>query len=142
MFVRHPGKHFGLAWEPAIIVETGGAGSATAPHGGQPSDAYRITTGTRIAGKKGIVDATFEGYHQTGDAGTGAGGPGRNLDIDALAVHIDGGVTLPVPMQPRLGVEVNYASGDSDAIACNAAYFARTACPCSQSEYGWLGTTD
>jgi hypothetical protein len=120
MFVRHPGKHFGLAWEPAIIVETGGAGSATAPHGGQPSDNYRVTMGTRIAGKKGIVDATFEGYRQFGDAGTGSGGPGRNLDIEAFAVHIDGGVTLPVPMQPRLGMEFNYASGDGDAIACNA----------------------
>jgi hypothetical protein len=27
-------------------------------------------------------------------------------------VHADAGVTLPVPMQPRIGAEINYASGD------------------------------
>ena len=38
----------------------------------------------------------------------------RNMDIEAYAFHIDGGVTLPVPMQPRLSAEYNTASGDKD----------------------------
>ena len=38
----------------------------------------------------------------------------RNMDIEAFAFHIDGGVTLPVPMQPRLSAEFNTASGNKD----------------------------
>lgn len=44
----------------------------------------------------------------TRNPGTG----GRTMDIAAYAFHIDGGVTLPVPMQPRLGIEYNTASGN------------------------------
>ena len=36
------------------------------------------------------------------------------MDIEAYAFHIDGGVTLPVPMQPRLSAEFNTASGNKD----------------------------
>ena len=45
---------------------------------------------------------------RTTNPGTG----GRTMDIRAYAFHIDGGVTLPVPMQPRLGLEYNTASGE------------------------------
>ena len=41
------------------------------------------------------------------------------MDIEAYALHVDGGVTLPVPMQPRIGGEFNMASGDSHANTCN-----------------------
>ena len=34
------------------------------------------------------------------------------MDIRAYAFHVDAGVTLPVPMQPRLGIEYNTASGE------------------------------
>ena len=34
------------------------------------------------------------------------------MDIEAYAFHIDGGVTLPVPMAPRLSAEFNTASGN------------------------------
>ena len=37
---------------------------------------------------------------------------GRTMDIRAYAFHVDAGVTLPVPMQPRLGIEYNTASGE------------------------------
>ena len=37
---------------------------------------------------------------------------GRCLDIEAYAFHIDGGLTLPVPMAPRLSAEYNTASGE------------------------------
>jgi len=64
------------------------------------------------------VDVTGEGYYQFGDIG--AGGFGRDMDISAYAMHIDGGVTLPVPMQPRIGAEVNIASGDQNANSCTS----------------------
>ena len=44
----------------------------------------------------------------TRNPGTG----GRTMDIAAYAFHFDAGVTLPVPMQPRLGIEYNTASGN------------------------------
>ena len=40
------------------------------------------------------------------------GSGGRTIDIEAYAFHIDGGITLPVPMQPRLSAEYNTASGN------------------------------
>ena len=120
LFVRIPSKIAGITFEPAFIVETGGAAAATGPHGGQAADQARYTTGLRAAMKKKMFDVTFEGYYQGGDISAGGAG-GRNLDISAVALHIDGGVTLPVPMQPRLGLEFNYASGDGDGMACNAA---------------------
>ena len=52
----------------------------------------------------------MEGYYQFGEIGDGM--TGRNMDIQAYAFHIDGGLTLPVPMQPRLSAEFNTASGD------------------------------
>ena len=121
LFVRMPMKISGIAVEPAYIYEAGGAGATigtlgTTPAGnlggGQAGNQDRHTVGARIAGKKGILDATVEGYYQFGDIGqTGAG---DQLDISAYAVHVDAGVTLPVPMQPRIGAEFNYASGDDN----------------------------
>ena len=40
-------------------------------------------------------------------------GPERTADIASYAFHIDAGLTLPVPMQPRLGLEYNTASGNT-----------------------------
>ena len=56
----------------------------------------------------------MEGYYQFGEIG-GPGTDGRSMDIEAYAFHIDGGLTLPVPMQPRLSAEYNAASGDSNS---------------------------
>jgi hypothetical protein len=71
-----------------------------------------------VATKKGIVDVTGEGYWQFGSLGPAStNGGNRNERINALALHLDAGVTLPVPMQPRIGAEINYASGDG---SCNA----------------------
>ena len=36
------------------------------------------------------------------------------MDIEAYAFHFDAGVTLPVPMQPRLSAEFNTASGNKN----------------------------
>ncbi len=114
-FVRMPMKFAGVAIEPAWIFEDGGA-SGGSPPGGQMRNQRRHTVGARIATKKGIVDVTGEGYWQFGTLG--ATGAGRNDNINALALHLDAGVTLPLPMQPRIGAEINYATGDG---SCNAA---------------------
>ncbi|MDR4493713.1 MAG: alginate export family protein [Nitrospirales bacterium] len=126
LFARLPMKFGAVAFEPAYIYEDGGAsgtniggGGGTNAPGGQPGNQQRHTVGARIAGKAGIVDATGEGYWQFGEMGA-VGGP-SNERINALAVHVDGGVTLPVPMQPRIGAEFNYATGSSDCNAANGA---------------------
>jgi hypothetical protein len=126
-FVRLPMKFAGIAIEPAWIWEDGGASGATfsgniaqgsSPPGGQPQNQSRHTVGGRVATKKGMVDVTGEGYWQFGSLGPSSNTNGnRNERINAIALHLDAGVTLPVPMQPRIGAEINYATGDGD---CNA----------------------
>ncbi len=116
IFVRAPMKVAGMVLEPTYIWQGGGTG-APGGSGPRPSDQARSTVGGRAVKKfnagSARVDATVEGYYQFGEIGDGTQ-TGRNLDISAYAFHIDGGVTLPVPMQPRLGAEFNTASGDSD----------------------------
>ncbi|RMH36591.1 MAG: hypothetical protein D6690_05475 [Nitrospirae bacterium] len=123
VFVRIPAKIAGIAIEPAWIWESGGSSGSGigtnntgAAVGGQPGNQSRHTVGARIATKKGMFDATAEGYWQFGQIGVG--GFQRDLTINALAGHFDFGVTLPVPMQPRIGAEVNYATGDGDNKNC------------------------
>ena len=128
-FVRLPMKLAGVAIEPAWIFEDGGASGQSgatgasiqggSPPGGQPQNQSRHTVGGRIAAKKGIVDVTGEGYWQFGSLGPSSVNNGnRNERINAVALHLDAGVTLSVPMQPRIGAEINYATGDG---SCNAA---------------------
>jgi len=128
-FLRLPMKFAGVAIEPAWIFEnygasggaTGVAGSTgigSSPPGGQMQNQVRHTLGGRVATKKGIVDVTGEGYYQFGSQGPSSVNNGnRNDHINAIALHLDAGVTMPVPMQPRIGAEINYASGDKH---CNA----------------------
>ncbi|MCA9465255.1 MAG: alginate export family protein, partial [Nitrospira sp.] len=118
LFVRLPMKFGAVAVEPAWIYEDGGANTAATVNagiGGQQPNQQRHTVGARVAGKAGIVDATFEGYWQFGEIGSAApgGADASNTRINALAGHLDAGVTLPVPMQPRIGAEINYATGSS-----------------------------
>ncbi len=121
-FVRLPMKFGGVAIEPAWIFEDNDSGAA-GPAGGQQGNQKRHTVGARVATKQGIVDVTAEGYWQFGSIGAPNGNilvtqTPRNERINALAGHLDAGVTLPVPMQPRIGAEINYATGDG---SCNAA---------------------
>ncbi|MDD9860381.1 MAG: alginate export family protein [Nitrospira sp.] len=131
IYVRAPTKLMGLLVEPTYIWHSGGTGDSGAdnlpPHhagisrdGARPGDQSRHTIGGRVVKKMGMggsrIDTTVEGYWQFGEIGnyaTGRYATGRNVDIDAYAFHIDGGVTLPVPMQPRIGGEYNVASGNN-----------------------------
>jgi hypothetical protein len=66
-----------------------------------------------------MFDATVEGYWQFGEMGPV--GSASNTRINALAGHLDAGVTFPVLMQPRIGAEINYATGDSNCANINNA---------------------
>ena len=117
VFVRAPMKVAGVVLEPTYIWHDGGTGgNMGAP---RPANQDRHTLGGRAVKKfnagSARVDLTLEGYYQFGEIGMGASNSGpKTLDIEAYAFHIDGGVTLPVPMQPRLSAEFNTASGDQD----------------------------
>ena len=113
IYIRAPMKVMGLVLEPTYIWHSGGTGgNVNAP---RPRDQTRHTVGGRAVKKMPLggarLDATVEGYYQFGDIANPTGS-GRSMDIAAYAFHIDGGVTLPVPMQPRLGIEYNTASGN------------------------------
>ncbi len=116
VYVRAPMKVAGMVLEPTYIWHSGGPG---APGGtnARPSDQSRHTLGGRAVKKMPVggarLDATVEGYYQFGEIADQMGMcSGRCLDIGAYAFHIDAGLTLPVPMQPRLSAEFNTASGE------------------------------
>ena len=108
-------KIAGLVLEPTYIWQSGGTGGAGSVNA-RPSNQSRHTLGGRAVKKfaagSARVDATMEGYYQFGEIG--GVGMNRTMDIEAYAFHFDAGLTLPVPMQPRLSAEFNTASGDSD----------------------------
>ena len=135
LFARLPMKFGGVAIEPAWIYEEGGA-AGTSPPGGQMGNQSRHTVGGRVAGKSGIVDATFEGYWQFGEMGA-AGAP-SNTRINALAGHLDAGVTLPVPMQPRIGAEINYATGDSNPGSTGNGHTFSQLFPTNHIHFGYM----
>jgi hypothetical protein len=142
--LRAPMNFMGVTFEPAVIFESGGTGTTVASP--RPSNQTRWTVGGRVATKKAIsnvmVDVTGEGYIQRGEIGpAGTTAVGRNVDIEALALHIDGGITLPVPMQPRIGLEFNYGSGDGDQNAC-AASVSGAACNGSSGSFDQLFPTN
>ncbi len=116
VFVRAPMKVAGVVLEPTYIWHDGGTGGMGAP---RPANQSRHTLGGRAVKKFAAggarVDVTMEGYYQFGEIGPGANASGTHtMDIEAYAFHIDGGVTLQVPMQPRLSAEFNMASGNKN----------------------------
>jgi len=100
---------------------------ATVP---QEPDQARNVLGTRINGKAGGLDTTLEAVWQfgaeTSGAANGAGVGGatglHDLHINAHAEAFKIGYTFePVPMKPRIGFEVDYASGDNCTNQAGAA---------------------
>lgn len=124
-FARPVFKPFkGLLIEPMWVWLTSGAKT---PSVGSPvvlahaPNQQRHTIGGRIAYRHKIIDGTVEGYYQVGSMGINPGSSTRSLGIHAYALAAQAGVTMPVPMQPRLGFEFNYASGDGNANNCTSA---------------------
>ncbi len=80
----------------------------TAGNGRVQPDQQRHMLGLRVNGKPGIVDYTLEYIYHTGrqeNQGTGR----NNINAQQLAVNV--GVSLPVPMKPRIAFEFDYATG-------------------------------
>jgi hypothetical protein len=80
-----------------------------------PRDIY--TVGTRVRSLPGKLDGwdyALEAAYQFGRFEAGVGAP--NLTQDAFALHAVAGYTwTDAAMSPRVGVEYNYGSGDSNA---------------------------
>jgi hypothetical protein len=74
----------------------------------------RVTVGLRMDGKavNGSVDFTGEGTYQMGSMD--ARGTTPESDVSAHAIALKAGYTVPLAMKPRIGVEYDRASGDSD----------------------------
>jgi hypothetical protein len=74
----------------------------------------RVTVGVRADGKAAseAIDYTGEAAFQTG--GMDARGTTPESDISAHAFVLKGGYTAPVSLKPRIGLEYDRASGDSD----------------------------
>lgn len=118
IYVRASTKVLGVTVEPVYIWHSGGTNESRDYRLGvvnaRPGDQSRHTLGGRAVKKMSVgatrVDGTIEGYWQFGEIGNYTSG--REMDISAYALHFDAGVTLPVPMQPRLNGEFNIASGN------------------------------
>src|SRR3989449_5335643 len=83
----------------------------------QTAGQARTTAGGRINGKVAGLDATAEGAWQLGSISSGAAGaPANDVHINAWAGAFRAGYTMDaVPMKPRVGIEIDYASGDGCA---------------------------
>ncbi|POG10942.1 hypothetical protein BGP84_14805 [Pseudomonas putida] len=73
---------------------------------GETGDEQRYTFGTRLFGRQQALDWSWNLAGQTGHLG--------NASIRAWAVSSDSGYTFAHPWQPRLGMRIDAASGDSD----------------------------
>ncbi len=74
----------------------------------------RVTGGLRIDGKaaEDSIDFTGEAAYQTGSME--ARGSTPKSDISAYALAVKAGYTAPAAFKPRIGVEVDRASGDNN----------------------------
>ncbi len=105
-----------MSIEPYILFlqdgrTTDGLAGVSINDGRVAPDQRRWFLGTRVAGKamNKAIDYTAEIVYQTGDANNGFGNEG---DINALQLAFVLGYTAAnVPMKPRFGVEIDYASG-------------------------------
>jgi hypothetical protein len=105
----------------------------------QGTNQTRSTLGGRIAGKALGFDATGELAWQFGGAATGAAGVNHNVHINAWAGAFKAGYTFDaVPMKPRIGIEFDYASGDSCKTTCNHSNTFDNLYPTNHFHYGYM----
>jgi hypothetical protein len=85
----------------------------------QAPDQTRSTLGGRINGKAAGLDATGELAWQFGGMASGNAGQNHDLHINAWAGAFRAGYTFePVPMRPRVGIEIDYGSGSNCTTTC------------------------
>jgi hypothetical protein len=94
-----------------------------------------VSLGTRMKSTPGAFhgwDYDTEMVYQSGDV--------RGGDLEAFAGHWGFGYTFPdCPWKPRLGVEYNYGSGDSDAADDEVGTF-QNLFPTNHKFYGYMDT--
>src|SRR5256712_12419146 len=100
-----------------FLLKDGRAPGTTAITQAQASGQARSTVGGRINGKAAGLDATAEMAWQLGSISSGvAGAPANDVHINAWAGAFRAGYTMDVvSMKPRVGIEIDYASGDGCA---------------------------
>jgi len=103
--------------EPYLFLLKDGRTPTTTITAAQAAGQARSTVGGRINGKAGGLDATAEMAWQTGSISSGgATAPANDVHINAWAGAFRAGYTMDVvPMKPRVGIEIDYASGDGCA---------------------------
>ncbi len=95
-------------------VDSPFANAGAAPQAGGPSGRDIYTLGVRVKSLPGAYGGWDYGAELAGQLGSINIG-GLRLDQRAFASHVEGGYTWKsVYATPRLGLEYNYASGDSD----------------------------
>jgi len=96
-------------------------------------DTSFVTLGTRMKSTPGAFngwDYETEMAYQTGDV--------RGNDLEAFAGHWGGGYTFPnCPWKPRVGVEYNYGTGDSNAADGEVETF-QNLFPTNHKFYGYM----
>jgi len=82
-----------------------------------------------------MVDYTVEAVWQTGEQKDGA-----NVEqtINAWQAAVKGGVTMPVPMKPRIGFEFDYASGSDNRDGSGGRHTAEGLFPTNHLHYGYM----
>jgi len=104
----------------------------------QAADQTRSTVGGRINGKAGGLDATAELAWQFGGASSGASQV-HNLHINAWAGVFKAGYTFdPVPMKPRVGIEIDYASGSNCTTTCGKDHTFDNLYPTNHGQYSYM----
>ena len=139
----------GMSIEPYILFlqdgrTTDGLAGVSINDGRVAPDQRRWFLGTRVAGKamRKAIDYTAEIVYQTGDAQNGAANEG---DINALQLAFVLGYTAAnVPMKPRFGVEIDYASGSkcntqgADGAGCQPNKTPENLFPTNHLHYGYM----
>ena len=91
------------------------------------------TYGARLKGKFQDIDYTLEIPFQTGNIDTGT----TNYDVDAYAIAAKVGYTLPTAQKIRVGIEYDFASGDSDSTDSDIETFTNLY-PTNHLHYGYM----
>src|SRR5207245_103787 len=103
--------------EPYLFLLRDSRTPTTTITAAQAAGQARSTVGGRINGKAAGLDATAEMAWQLGSISSGgATAPANDVHINAWAGAFRAGYTMDVvPMKPRVGIEIDYASGDGCA---------------------------
>ena len=145
VYVFHLHENTGPKYQPAAVGDTNFATfglrvkskpgvfhhePAPAPDGKSVADG-KSTPPPKAAPKPLGFDYDGEFAFQTGEV--------RGLDLTAFAVHAGAGYTFDVPWTPRVGLEYNYGSGDTNRTDSSIETF-QNLFPTNHPFYGFMDT--